>query len=43
MKIIGWFFIVGILIVLYAAVVYLVFTLGAMIYDEIKERMDNHK
>lgn len=43
MKVIVWFFIVGILIALYAAVVYLVFTLGTMIYEEIKERMDNHK
>ena len=43
MKVIGWFFIVGIFIAFYAAVVYSVFTLGTMIYDEIKERMDNYK
>lgn len=43
MKVIGWLFIIALLIMAYAAVVYLVFTLGTMIYDEIKERMDNHK
>ena len=43
MKIIGWLFIVALLIMAYVAVVWVVVTLGAIIYDEIKERMDNHK
>lgn len=43
MTVFGWLFIVALLIILYAGVVWVVVTLGAIIYDEIKERMDNHK